>query len=72
MAVLLNIKPFAKDKGAHSIQITGLVNILKARPFKNRSCFLQEYPVAEEGKGKQRKLLNFRLFIIMDYCLSLV
>ena len=62
----LRIKPYAKDNGAHSIQITSLMSILNSKPFNRQSSFITEYPAEEIGKGKNRKLVNFKLFIIMD------
>lgn len=62
----LNIKPFAKDKGRHSIQITGLMSVLNSKPFNTKKAFLEEYPVETLGKGKSQKLINFKLFIMMD------
>lgn len=62
----LRVKPYAKDKGKHSIQITALKNLLSSNPFNKQSAFIAEYPVEVEGKGKNKKLVNFKLFIIMD------
>ena len=62
----LNIKPDGKDNGKHSIQITSLMNYLNAGKFKNIKSFLQEYGdiVECQGRGKNIKIINFRLFII--------
>lgn len=62
----LNIKTFARDGGKHSIQITSLDSVLRAKPFNKLSSFLEEYTVETSGKAKDRKLVNFKLFIIMD------
>lgn len=62
----LNVKPYARDGGKHSIQITALNSVLGAKPFNKLSSFLEEYPVETTGKTKNRKLVNFKLFIIMD------
>lgn len=62
----LNVKSYAKDKGKHSIQITSLKTLLTTKPFNKQSAFVAEYPVEEVGKGKNKKLANFQLFIIMD------
>lgn len=62
----LRIKSYAKDNGKHSIQITALKGLLNSKPFNKQSAFVSEYPVEEVGKGKNKKLVNFKLFIIMD------
>lgn len=62
----LNVKTYSKDKGKHSIQITALKKLLTSKPFNKQSAFVAEYPVEEVGKGKNKKLANFKLFIIMD------
>lgn len=62
----LGIKTYAKDNGKHSIQITSLMDVLNAAPFKDPTAFTKEYPVEETGKGKNRRFPDFRLFIIMD------
>lgn len=63
----LTMKPYAKDKGAHSIQITSLMNILKNAPFSSVNAFCKEYDNVEvSGKGKNKRLENFKLYIIMD------
>ena len=61
-----NVKTYSKDKGKHSIQITALKKLLTSKPFNKQSAFVAEYPVEEVGKGKNKKLANFKLFIIMD------
>ncbi len=62
----LSIRCYAKDGGAHSIQITSLMALLKTKPFDSMSSFTKEYDVEIEGKGTTRKLKNFALFAIMD------
>ena len=62
----LNVKTYAKDGGNHSIQITSLNSLLKTRPFNKLSFFVEEYPVETTGKVKNKHLVNFKLFIIMD------
>lgn len=62
----LPIKSYAKDKGNHSIQITGLDAVLNSNPFSKLSSLASEYPVEIVGKGKNKKIANFKLFIIMD------
>lgn len=62
----LSIKTVAKDKGKYSIQITSLANMLNSKPFNKQSLFVSEYAVEEVGKGRNKKLSNFKLFIIMD------
>ncbi len=62
----LRVKSYARDKGRSSIQITGLMNILNSKPFHKQSSFVSEFPVEEKGKGKDKQLVNFKLFIIMD------
>ncbi len=53
-----------KNKGKSSIQINALYNILSSRPFNSLKSFAKEYSV--EYDEKEKKLRNFRLFIIMD------
>ena len=62
----LRVKLYAKDKGKYSIQITALKKLLTSKPFNKQSAFVAEYPVEEVGKGKNKRLENFKLFIIMD------
>ncbi|MBQ9111061.1 MAG: hypothetical protein IJY06_06830 [Oscillospiraceae bacterium] len=63
----LNIKPDSKDNGTHSIQITSLIKEhLNKKPFSTMNNFLKEYDVETTGTGKNKKLVNFKLFIIMD------
>ncbi len=60
----LPVKIISKDKGRGSIQITGLKDLLNKRIFKSLGAFATEYSV--EYDKKQKKLKNFKLFIIMD------
>ena len=60
----LSIKIEAKHKGNHSIQITSLNDYLKLSQFKNLSRFKNTYDINYDNKKK--KLLDFKLFIIMD------
>ena len=53
-----------KDKGRNSIQINGLKKILSSKPFNSLKSFAEEYDV--EYDKKEKKLRNFKLFIIMD------
>lgn len=62
----LNIKPYSKDRGSHSIEITDLNAILNKYPFDTISNFKNAYGVEVMGKGKKQKICNFKLFIIMD------
>ena len=60
----LPVKIISKDKGKASIQITALKELLNNKCFKNLSTFAKEYSV--EYNKKEKKLKNFKLFIIMD------
>lgn len=62
----LNIKPHARDKGGTSIQITSLISELNTSTFRTMKGFLDNYPVETTGKGREMKLVNFKLFTIMD------
>ncbi len=53
----------ANNGGRYSIQITGLMNILNDRRFKNLKSFKNAYPRVEV---KKNLLVDFQLFIIMD------
>lgn len=53
-----------RKKGNSSIQINGLQTFLSRRPFNNLKAFADEYSV--EYDKKEKKLKNFKLFIIMD------
>lgn len=63
----LHLKHFtlSENKGRKSIQINGLLKgYLKKKPFNNLKAFADEYNIEYDKKNK--KLKNFRLFIIMD------
>ena len=62
----LPIKPYAKNNGKNSIQITSLKTLLSTPPFNTINNFLSEYEIKTSGKGKNRSLCDFRLFLIMD------
>ena len=54
----------ARDKGKHSIQVTGLQRLLSTDDrFIDIKNFIRHFPDVE---CKRNKLTNFRLFIIMD------
>lgn len=57
-------KMVANNNGRSSIQINGIWNYLKKKPFINLKAFAEEYSI--EYDKKQKKLLNFKLFMIMD------
>lgn len=50
-------------RGAKSIQINSLKNILSTQKFSTFDSFIREFPDIEHEK---KKLKNFKLFIIMD------
>lgn len=54
---------YADKKGEKSIQIDSLMNILENTKFKTFSSFIKHYPDIEHRK---KRLINFKLFIIMD------
>ena len=60
----LPVKLISKDKGRGSIQINGLVDYLNKKPFKSLKEFSNEYSIEYDKKTK--RLVNFKLFIIMD------
>ena len=62
----LPIKPYAKNNGKNSIQITSLKTLLSTPPFNTINQFLSEYEIKTAGKGKNQVLCDFRLFLIMD------
>lgn len=54
----------ARDKGKVSIQINGLMNLLnKDKRFSTFNSFIRNFP---DIKIQNKKLVDFRLFIIMD------
>ena len=62
----LRIRTYARDEGAHSIQITALDSVLKHYPFNNISNLAKEYEVNVVGRGTSKRLEDFKLYIIMD------
>lgn len=54
---------YAEKKGANSIQINGLMRLLDNGIFKDFDSFTRTYTDID---CKKRKLVNFKLFIIMD------
>lgn len=71
LAICSNIKSnlrlpqeiIANNRGRSSIQITGLLNILEDKRFKDPSSFARAFPRVQVCK---KKLIDFQLFIIMD------
>lgn len=57
-------KIISNNNGKSSIQINGLMSFLKKRQFRSLEAFAKEYSV--EYDKKEKKLKNFKLFIIMD------
>lgn len=62
----LTIKPFSKNGGRNSIQINGLKDYLRKKPFDTIKSFADEFDIEVKGRGQNKKLLNFKLFMIMD------
>lgn len=60
----LPIKTIARESGRASIQINGLMDFLNKKPFKTLKEFSEAYCI--EYDRKQKKLIDFKLFIIMD------
>ena len=60
----LRIEFKSKNKGKNSIQINGLMNVLRKYPFNSAKAMADEYGI--EYDEKNNKLKNFKLFIIMD------
>lgn len=60
----LPIKTISRKGGKTSIQISGLKDYLKKRQFQSLTAFANEYSVEYEKKNK--RLVDFKLFIIMD------
>lgn len=55
----------AKDNGRHSIQVNSVMNELNSTKFyMSLKEFSEKYDIAYNSKNK--KLINFKLFIIMD------
>ena len=53
----------ARQKGKSSIQVTSVKDILNNSQFKNLNAFKRAFP---DVVVKKAKLINFKLFIIMD------
>ncbi|TCK98532.1 hypothetical protein EDC19_0961 [Natranaerovirga hydrolytica] len=63
----ISIDIYDDKNGEKSIQITSLKNHLNNRVFQSIDSFTNEFPkTSVVGKGRKRKLEQFRLFIIMD------
>lgn len=60
----LPYKIISNNNGKSSIQINGLGVFLNKPPFHNLQAFAKKYSV--EYDKKEKKLKNFKLFIIMD------
>lgn len=55
----------AKDKGRNSIQVNSVMKVLDSAKFKmSLKKFSEEYDIEYDCKNK--KLVNFKIFIIMD------
>lgn len=65
----ISIEEYAERNGKcgyKSIQINGLNKTLKNTIFKDIDSLQEEYSLDIVGVGKNRKINNFRIFIIMD------
>lgn len=63
----LSIEISARKNGSLPIQINSLESYLSNDVYKNLDSFINKFTkVNIDGKGKARKLLNFKIFIIMD------
>lgn len=62
----LNVRQYSKNNGKNSIQITGLMSILNNYPFDSINSLAKAYPVEVLGRGVNKKVNEFKLFIIMD------
>lgn len=60
----LPIKTISRKGGKTSIQISGLKDFLKKKQFQSLTTFANEYSVEFDKKNK--RLVDFKLFIIMD------
>lgn len=58
----LKMELFSKDNGHSSIQITGLMDYLNNKRFTNLKAFSESCSI----EYNKRKLIDFKLFIIMD------
>ncbi len=59
----LSIELDSKNNGENSIQITSLINFLNRKGYKDVNSLIRKFPYIDRNK---RKLINFKLFIIMD------
>ena len=62
----LPVVPYGKDKGKHSIQIKRLQDELASQKFRSIDEFAETFCIETSGRGKSKRLVNFKLFIIMD------
>lgn len=65
----ISIKEYAELNGKcgyKSIQINDLKNILSNTKFKDLKSLEKNYTLDILGKGKDRKINNFKIFIVMD------
>jgi len=62
----LNVKQFSKHNGKNSIQITGLSNVLNSPPFNSINSLAKDYPIEITGRGSNKRINGFKLFVIMD------
>lgn len=65
----INIKGYAELNGKcgyKSIQINGIKKILANTIFKDLKSLEKKYDLDISGKGKDKKINNFKIFIIMD------
>ena len=58
----LKLETFSRDSGHSSIQITSLMAFLNDRRF----CKIKEFSENYDVEYSKKKLINFKLFIIMD------
>lgn len=59
----LKVEIDSKNNGDSSIQITSLLHFLNTKGYKGINAILKKFPYIEHNKSK---LLNFKIFIIMD------
>ena len=63
----LKIESYSEHNGENSIQIDGLNKILDNSIFRSIDKLYKKYPdLNVVGKGRKKRIENFRLFIIMD------
>lgn len=60
----LPVKIISRNNGKNNIQISGLRELLNKKQFRSLKAFSDEYVVEYDNRNK--KLKNFKLFIIMD------